>query len=398
MNWGYRMGGLAGAVVDWRARRIADPVARLRFLRHTLGDQSWFTWAPEGRTRGWLRRHRLAVVWSAAALVLIPAGELGVRWSRVAERSPIVVAGAGIPGETPLSPVWLAEQQQGFELWSNGLRVERRFEVAHEPREYQAYALGREAVGGGVPRTGPAGIVFHTTESNQADFEADNARRLRYIGEALLRYVQDNRSYHYVVDRFGRVWRVVREADTANHAGYSVWADQRHTYINLNRAFLGVSIEAQSQPGEGRTIATPAQIHAMRLLTEMLRSKYSIAAMNCVTHAQVSVNPSNLRIGYHTDWAAHFPYGEIGLPDNYARPLAALWLFGFSYDPQLMETAGEAYRRGILLGEEQLRQNATAHGVSVARWRKDLHTRYRAILKELQQAGLPSEQASEHKP
>lgn len=398
MNRGYRMGGLAGALVDWRASRIADPVARLRFLRRTLGDQSWFPWAPEGRTRGWLQRHRRAVVWSAAALVLIPAGELGVRWSRIAERSPIMVAEAGVPAESTLAPVWLAEQQPGFELWSNGLRVERRFEVANEPRAYRAYPLGRETAGSGETRTGPAGIVFHTTESNQADFEEDNARRLKYIGEALLRYVQDNRSYHYVVDRFGRVWRVVREADAANHAGYSLWADQRHTYINLNRSFLGVSVEAQSQPAGGRTIATPAQIHSLRLLTEMLRSKYSIPAMNCVTHAQVSVNPSNLRIGYHTDWAAHFPYAEIGLPDNYARPLAALWLFGFSYDPQLAETAGAAYKKGLQLGEEQLRQNATAHGVSVALWRKDLHARYRAIVKEQQQAGLPAEQASEHKP
>lgn len=394
---GLRTGGLTGAVIDWRARRIADPVARLRFLRRTMGDQSWLTVEPHGRLRGWVRSHRRAVLWSAVALVLLPAGQLGFRFSRIAERSPIVMAEAGIAPEAPLPAVWLAEQQPDFESWSNGLRVERRFEVANEPRQFHAYPLGRESAAGGEPRTAPAGIVFHTTESHQADFEADNIKRLNFVGEALLRYVRENRSYHYVVDRFGRVWRVVRESDAANHAGYSIWADQRHTYINLNRSFLGISVEAQSQPENGGPIATAAQIHALRLLTGMLRSKYSIAAMNCVTHAQVSVNPSNLRIGYHTDWASLFPYGEVGLPDNYARPLAALWLFGFSYDPQLIQTTGASYWRGLVLAEDQLRQNATAHGVPVARWRQDLHQRYRAILKEQQQrTGLPAEQASEH--
>lgn len=395
---GLRTGGLAGAVIDWRARRIADPVARLRFLRRTVGDQSWFTLEPHGRPRMWLRKRRRAVLWSMAALVLLPAGEVGLRLMRPAERSPIVVAGAGAPAPSAAPPaVWLAEQQKDFESWSNGLRVERRFETPNEPRLYYAYPAGREHPGGGEPKTAPAGIVFHTTESHQADFEPGNLKRLKLIGEALLRYVQENRSYHYVVDRFGRVWRVVRETDAANHAGYSVWADARHTYINLNRAFLGISLEAQSQPENGGAVATPAQIHALRLLTEMLRSKYAIEAGNCVTHAQVSVNPSNMRIGYHTDWAAHFPYSEAGLPDNYARPLAALWLFGFSYDPQLVETTGAAYWKGLVLAEDQLRQNATARGVAVARWRQELHQRYREVLKDQQQrTGLPAEQASEH--
>jgi len=42
------------------------------------------------------------------------------------------------------------------------------------------------------------------------------------------------------------------------------------------------------------------------MLTDMLRKRYGIPAGNCVTHAQVSVNPSNLLIGYHIDWASSF--------------------------------------------------------------------------------------------
>jgi hypothetical protein len=395
MSEGAKAGGLASTLIGWQARRIQDPVARLRFLRRTMGDRSWLTPAGHGRARFWLRRRRGAALWSIAALLLLPAGHWGLRWAQVSDRAPILVAGILPPGEAPLPAVWLAEQQPAFESWSNGLRIERRYEIAHEPRRFKIYPLGQESPASGRPATAPAGIVFHTTESHQADFEEDNARRLKRIGEALLRYVQDNRSYHYVVDRFGRVWRVVRETDAANHAGYSVWADGESTYVNLNRGFLGISVEAQSRPEDGRPVATPAQVHALRLLTEMLRSKYGIRAINCVTHAQVSVNPSNQRIGYHTDWAANFPFGPLGLPDNYARPLAALWLFGFRYDPQLVESTGAGYWAGLLLAEEQLRQNATAHGLTTTQWRALLQTRYRALIKDLhQQNGHPGPPAA----
>jgi hypothetical protein len=390
MSQGLKVDSVASTVISWRARRIEDPVARLRFLRRTMGDRSWLTLQAHGQTRRWIRLRRGAVLWSAAALLLLPAGHFGIRLSRLSERPPVLVAASTPPAEQPLPPVWLAENQPGFEVWSNGLRIERKFETSNEPRQYHAFPLGREAPGAGIPSTRPTGIVFHTTESHQADFDEENTRRLKFLGEALLRYVKDNRSYHYVVDRFGRVWRVVRESDSANHAGYSVWADDRHTYVNLNRSFLGVSVEAQSRPGEDRMVATPAQVNALRLVTEMLRSKHSISAINCVTHAQVSVNPSNRRIGYHTDWAAGFPYGRLGLPDNYARPVAALWVFGFTYDAQLAETAGNGYRQGLLLAEEQLRQNATAHGLTPAQWRARLQNRYRGILKELQQQNGPA--------
>jgi len=368
--------------VEWRARRIADPVARLHYLRHTVGDRTWWPEAEEGRSRVWMRRNRRALAWSLAALVLLPAGHWGARWTRLTGRAPVMAAEPA--AEPRLSPVWLVEQQREFEWWSNGLRVERRYEVENEPRRYLAYLVGEEALEMGGTRSAPAGIVYHTTESQQTEFQEGNAGRLKYIGESLLAYVRQNRSYHYVIDRFGRVWRVVRETDAANHAGYSLWADGERAYLNLNRSFLGVSVEAQSRPEDGEAVATPAQVHALRLLTEMLRAKYEIGAANCVTHAQVSVNPSNFRIAYHTDWAAHFPYAEIGLPGNYEQPHPALALFGFSYDPALVESAGAPFRRGLLLGEDRLRQTATAQGLPAGQWRRDRQHHYRAMLKQLQ--------------
>ena len=84
--------------------------------------------------------------------------------------------------------------------------------------------------------TEPAGIVFHTTESHLAPSEEDQNQMLRSAGEGLLEYVRRRRAYHFVIHRFGRVFRIVRESDPANEAGNSVWVDQDWVYVNLNRS------------------------------------------------------------------------------------------------------------------------------------------------------------------
>src|SRR5205085_5091617 len=95
-------------------------------------------------------------------------------------------------------------------------------------------------------RSTPVGIVFHTTESHLVPFEEDENRRLKQLGRNLLDVIRRQRSYHYVIDRFGRVFRVVEESDAANHAGFSIWADAAGIYVNLNDSFLGVSFEGQT--------------------------------------------------------------------------------------------------------------------------------------------------------
>ena len=370
-------------VVDWQARRIDDPVARLRFLRRTVGDLRPFG-EPEPVAKAWWQRKRFWLS-GLALLVVLPAtqfSETGRFWRR-----PQAVTATVKPPTAPT--VWMVQQSKDAETFSNGLRVERRFETSNLPREYEAFRRGQEDSAAPEMRKDPAGIVFHTSESLQEDFEEKNNRRLVYIGEALLGYVKKTQSYNYVIDRFGRVWRVVRDSDAAFHAGLSVWADDHYSYVGLNHSFLGVALEAQTREEQGQAVgevrATPAQVNSLRLLTEMLRARYKIDAANCVTHAQVSVNPSNHMIGYHTDWAAHFPYTEIGLADNYAVPNPAMVLFGFSYDPELVHVTGERYWKGLLLGEEQLRQDATANGKGVNAWRKQLQGRYRNVIQSVKQ-------------
>ena len=179
--------------------------------------------------------------------------------------------------------------------------------------------------------------------------------------EGLLEYVRRKQAYHFVIDRFGRVFSVVREGDYANHAGHSVWADQNWVYLNLNQSFFGVAFEATSRPGDGPAV-NAAQVHAGRILVEMLRARYQIAAANCVAHAQVSVNPINRRAGYHTDWATNLPFHDLGLSDNYQLPLPSVTLFGFTGDDALAES--------------QVRRDAVARGMPLERYRQILQRRY----------------------
>ena len=48
-----------------------------------------------------------------------------------------------------------------------------------------------------------------------------------------------------------KVFRVVAETDYANHAGQSVWADEKNIYWGLNQSFLGVAFEAQTDAPDG---------------------------------------------------------------------------------------------------------------------------------------------------
>ena len=76
---------------------------------------------------------------------------------------------------------------------------------------------------------------------------------MRRIAASVLELVRRNHSYHYV-DR--PVWPgvpIVAEGDMANHAGMSVWADEKYAYVNLNASFLGVSFETQTAAGRGRS-------------------------------------------------------------------------------------------------------------------------------------------------
>jgi hypothetical protein len=352
--------------IERRAQEIRDPIQRLRYLRRaTPPARSGF---PRWK---WAVSLALAIAFVPLAIHALGRKPTTGKKSTAAVRYPVT--------DTPV--IWPVEQTSQYDLFSNGLRIENSLAISNQPRNYLLISRGSETAQG-PRRSQPAGIVFHTTESDQAPFESSQKSNLKRIGQELLVYIRTKRAYHFLIDRFGRVHRIVVESDTANHAGAAVWADSHWLYLDINASFLGVAFEARS--GLDQQPINEPQLHAARALTEMLRSKYNLPAENCVTHAQVSVNPGNMRIGYHTDWGASFPFKDIGLPDNYQIPNPALYLFGFDYDPAYVNSTGPDLWKGLALAEERRRESAAEHGVTLAEYRKILQQRYKDARSALQ--------------
>ena len=281
--------------------------------------------------------------------------------------------------------IWVVDESESEAWYSNGLRIDNTFHVRNERRFYQMLDRSQNMQPTLEWQSEPIGIVFHTTESPQAPFDAEQNTTLLRLGRSLLGHIRDNRSYNFVIDRFGRVYRVVDEADTAHHSGNSVWADGRWAFVNLNASFLAIAFEAQ-----GATL-TSAQVNAGRLLTQFLRAKYKIRPELCVTHAQVSVNPANMRIGYHTDWASGFPFADMGLTSNYDLPLASLTDFGFQYDELFTQAVGQKMWRGLSDSERMLEATARNRGTDVESLRSSLQERYKRLYAALKLTGALDE-------
>jgi len=402
------------ATIERKAQNIGDPIARLKYLRRVTAE-------PEPPKR---RNPVRYVPFCLAVLLLTLRSDARLRHATEIHHaaSPSGSEIQGVPN------VWRVEATKDYEVFSNGLRIENDLAVANQPRSYRLISVdeqGRTAppplnpmpalprpphpavkkdlrrlspVTDGLPfedgrspsqRNIPAGIVFHTTESDQVPFEPGQQRNLQRITRDTLLFVRNKRAYHFLIDRFGRVHRIVAESDSANHAGNSIWADSRWLYLELNQSFLGVAFEAAMQNDQARI--TEAQTHSAKVLTEMLRSKYNIPAANCVTHAQVSVNPDNMRIGWHSDWGKGFPFHEVGLPDNYQQALPSLYLMGFEYDTLYVNSTGPGIWQGLATAEERLREASEAHRMPVPRYRALLRRRYSDEIRALHQWGADEE-------
>ena len=278
-------------------------------------------------------------------------------------------------GITPAA-VWLVEKGEGSEQYSNGLRIDTSHAVAGEPRRFHVF----DEDGGLRPEVydQPVGLLFHTSESDIWPLEASFNENLRDSSQRLLRYLQRNRTYHYLIDRFGRVFRVVDEDSKANHAGNAVWASDGRVYLNLNNAFLGVSFESRWEGGRALPI-TQAQLAAGRNLTDYLRQRYEIPAEMCVAHGLASVNPKKHLIGHHMDWSRGFPFAAFGLPDQYQTVAPRVALFGFGYDEDFLKVLRGALGRGPAEASGGSPEKRYARGVTldeVRRERQGLYDRW----------------------
>lgn len=279
------------------------------------------------------------------------------------------VAAIGSEAGLSLDKVWLAEQGEGYEFYSNGARVLTEMETDGPRRQFYRFELGALAAGPdeAEPLVRPVGIVYHVSESDLLPFAGGYNKSLQNHSRALLEYARTNRLYNYVIDRFGRTYRIVRDESAANHAGNSVWGDHRSVYVNLSASFIGVCFEGKSGNGTavGADGINEAQIYAARVLTAVLRSKFQIDDANCVTHGLVSVNPSNRLMGYHTDWVSAFPFEALGLTNKYETTLCAVSRLGLGYDSAYVAAAGGTKWAGLERADAELREAAARHGVKV---------------------------------
>ena len=278
--------------------------------------------------------------------------------------------------------IWLVEKADDHELYSNGLRVDTSQRVEGTRR---AYAPIDEATGRALAvATGPVGIVFHTTESDILSLEPENNASLLRNTKNLVTYIKRHEFYHYLIDRFGRVYQILKDDSRANHAGFAVWANDGRVYMNLNHAFFGVSFESRFAPS-GPLPLTEAQLQSGRLLTERLIRRYNLDPKLCVGHGMVSVNPKTRKIAHHVDWAKNFPFKAFGLPDSYEVEPASVRLFGFGYDQDLAEAIGEPWP-GVFKAEADLEKDALKLGQSTDALRLSLGKRFDLWFEEQSQA------------
>ena len=408
-------------LVDRYSRYIESPVLRLKFLNSALNaDQPSSSWkrlpfvgslpdraviimelskvlpldrpAPLGiRLASLMYRVRYAVYAMSVALVILTGASLVYAVSKIvsslsvstqarniaASKQPAagasneggavaaIASGAGLT----LDKVWLAERGEGYEFYSNGARVLTEFETDAAPRSFYRFDLQNlsEASDREEVQSSPVGIVYHVSESDLLPFDDRYNSSLKNVSRALVEYAREHRLYNYVIDRFGRTYRVVRDEFTATHAGNSVWSDGRSVFVNLSASFVGICFEGRGA-AMGSEGINEAQIYAARVLTAVLRSKYGIDDANCVTHGLVSVNPSNRLMGYHTDWVSEFPFEALGLSDKYQTELAAISRLGFGYDQAYVAAAGGKWP-GLEKADASLRDTAAKNGLTIEKER-----------------------------
>ncbi|UCF94563.1 MAG: N-acetylmuramoyl-L-alanine amidase, partial [Desulfobacterales bacterium] len=236
-------------------------------------------------------------------------------------------------------PIWLVEKTANNEIYSNGLHIITTYTLANTPRRYYRFPRNSRGPAAMNPTSDQiTGILYHASESDLFPFKPEMNTSIKKYTRLLIKYLRGNRSYHYFIDRFGRVYRLVQEDHAAFHAGHSIWADDVSLYLNLNHAFIGICFEgkdfedtpeAQIAESSSSQELTPrmapradssfneAQLRSGKELTDWLRVKYHISQNNCIPHALTSVNPKRMLIGFHLDLSHGFPFSQFGLSNKY---------------------------------------------------------------------------------
>ncbi len=287
-------------------------------------------------------------------------------------------------------PIWLVEKTKDAETYSNGLQIITAYKVKNISRNYVVFSRNEDVLPGPDAFSHRIrGILYHTSEGDMAPFKPEKNKLLKKFSNQLVHYVRRKKGYHYLIDRFGRVYRIVRDEDAAFHAGNAVWADEDSIFLNLNHAFLGICFEGKDfeeilEPGStrpkirvmDRSTITEAQIQSGKELTDWLRYHYQIPQHNCIAHGIASVYPKNRLVGYHLDLAHGFPFHRFGLQDKYGELIPSIIEFGFKRDRYFNEVLNGNVWPGIVRSEAFLKTAAKQKSLSLSNYRKRLNDRF----------------------
>jgi hypothetical protein len=319
-------------------------------------------------------------------------------------RTPIIVKAEGQGAGTALAAtgtmflpdykpqkVWEVERNSDFERYSNGCRILTKYETENHPRGYYLIPRNSESDGDELRRD-PIGIVYHTSESDIVPFIPQNNDSIQKRTNGVLDWIINKKSYNYLIDRFGETYRIVRDDHAAHHAGNSIWADQKYTYIGLNESFIGICFESTVAEGTTEETLTEAQIISGRALTNVLRSKYNIDDANCTTHGIVSINPDKMLIAFHHDWARGFPFEAMGLSDKYKILPPNMSDYGFTYDEEILEKLGRVLWPGAIAAEEEFKRRAESARINPELLRRKWRDRYIAQYEKARKLRAPLEE------
>lgn len=321
------------------------------------------------------------VNWSARSLneILVKKYDRGTTkviiqsGNRDTSGTPVVAA----PLEYRSDNIWMVkdDKSNGLETYSNGCKIQTRYETVNVPRAYYSIPRGSESAGDLVRRD-IVGIVYHTSESDIVPFLPTNNNAIQQRTQGLLEYIRREKSYNYVIDRYGEIYRIVRDDHTAYHAGNSIWSDDKYTYVVLNESFLGVCFESTVSAKTLEETLTEAQITAGRQLTDLLRFRYNIKDANCTTHGLVSVKPEKMLIAYHHDWVRNFPFELMRLTDKYKVQPANMVDYGFTYDDETLAKLGDELWEGAIKAEQEFKARAVKANLNPEELRMRMRDRY----------------------
>ncbi|HEX5081316.1 MAG TPA: N-acetylmuramoyl-L-alanine amidase [Blastocatellia bacterium] len=296
-----------------------------------------------------------------------------------------VAASTAVPSPTPNpanelftrpESIFLVKNEGGYEKWSNGCAILTKYETNNRPRAY--YTIPRMGETDGEQRSDKiVGIVYHTPENPMVEFVPNNNKAIEQSSRGLLEFVQKHKLYNYVINRIGEIYRIVRDDQTAYHAGDSLWADDKNTYVLLNESFLAVCFESKFEGASSlKDILTPAQLISGRQLTDVLRAKYKIDDANCTTHGLVAVDPAKMLIARHHDWVRFFPFEQMGLSDKYKIQPPTMTDYGCGVDDDVMAKLGNQLWEGAQTAGEEFNNRAQRAGISPDELRRKMQDRY----------------------